>query len=159
MKLIWIAVIIIAILVIVAVYILKVWNNIVFKFAFKGVDLSTLDLGSLAASGQTSGKLLLGLNIENHNSFSIPFDKMKVWLYYDNTLIAESSGYLYARSFKLPANGKIDVTDYVSVYINSASGKLLKEVASKNDPKVYYKVKITIFGLQLTYEDYFVATI
>lgn len=140
-------------------YAIKTWNRIVFTFAFKGIDLSTLNIQSLLASGQTSARLLLGVNIKNRNDFSIPFDKMKVWLYYENTLIAESSGNLYAQSFRIPANGEIDVTDYVNVYINQASGKLVKEAVAKKDPKVNYTVKITIFGLRLTYSDYFEAKI
>ena len=139
---------------------IKAWNRIVFKFAFKGIDLSTINFESLAATGQTSGRLLLGINITNNNPFAIPFDKMKVWLYYDNTLIAESSGYLYAQSYNLAKNGgTVDVTDYVNVHINSASAKLVRAAVSKQNPKVNYTVKINVFGIALTYEDFFLASI
>lgn len=160
MKTLGILVIVIGIIVLAVVEAMKVWNKIVFKLSFRGIDLSTLDLASLTASGQTSGKLLLGLNIINNSRFSIPFDKMKVWLYYDNTLIAESSGNLYAQSYNLKANGgTIDVTDYVDVHINSASGKLIKDAVSQKNTKVNYTVKITVFGIPLTYSDYFVVVI
>lgn len=139
---------------------MKAWNRIIFKFNFKGIDLATINLDSLAATGQTSGRLLLGITITNNNPFAIPFDKMKVWLYYDNTLIAESSGNLYAQSYSLaPNGGQVDVTDYVNVHLNSASAKLVKEAVSKQNPKVNYTVKINVFGIALTYSDYFSATI
>lgn len=140
-------------------YATKAWNKIVFKFSFKGLDFNTINFPALLATGQTEAKVLLGMNIKNDNPFSIPFSKMKVWLYYDNTLIAESSGLLYAKSFVLPANGgSIDVDDYVNVYINQASGKLGKEVVAKSNPKVNYTVKLNIFGIKLTYTDFFVAS-
>lgn len=84
---------------------------------------------------------------------------MKVWLNYDNTLIAESSGNLYAQEFRLPANGFIDVTDYVNVYLNQAVAKLAKEVGLGNKPKVNYTVKINVFRVSITYNDYFLAEI
>lgn len=152
-------VILVVLIAISVAYAIKTWNRIVFTFAFKGIDLSTINIQALLASGQTNARLLLGVNIKNMNGFSIPFDKMKVWLNYDGVLIAESSGYLYAQSFNLPANGEIDVTDYVNVYINQASGKLVKEAVAKNNPKVNYTVKITVFGLRLTYSDFFEAKI
>lgn len=154
--------VIVVLVVLVAVgtaYAMRVWNKIVFKFAFKGLDLTTIDIQTLISSGQTNARLLLGVNIKNDNNFSIPFDKMKVWLNYEGTLVAESSGILYAQSFNVPAGGSIDVTDYVNVYVNQASAKLVKLTVSKQNPKVEYTVKISIFGLRLTYTDYFIATI
>lgn len=140
-------------------YAARAWNRIVFKFAFKGFDFSTINFQSLVATGQTSAKLLLGVNIRNDNPFAIPFDKMKVWLNYEGVLIAESSGLLYAKSFLLPKNGGIvDVDDYVNVYINKASGNLLSEVAKKSNPKVEYTVKISIFNIRLTYTDFFMVS-
>lgn len=152
-------VILVVLLALAGAYAVKSWNRIVFKFAFKGLDFSTINFQSLLATGQTSAKLLLGVNIRNDNPFAIPFDKMKIWLNYENTLIAESSGLLYAKSFVLPANGgTVDVDDYVNVYINKASGNLLAEVAKKSNPKVEYTVKISIFKIRLTYTDFFIAS-
>lgn len=160
MKTIGILIIIVAILALAAVWGMTAWNRINFKFSFRGIDLSTIDLASLTASGQTSGKLLLGVTIKNDNPFAISFDKMKVWLYYDNTIIAESSGNLYAQSFNLKANGgTVDVTDYVNVHINTATAKLIKDTVSKQNPKVNYTVKINVWGISLTYSDYFIASI
>lgn len=152
-------VVLVVLLALAGAYAVRAWNRIVFKFAFKGLDFNTINFQSLLATGQTTAKLLLGMNIRNDNPFAIPFDKMKVWLYYDNVLIAESSGILYAKSFVLPANGGVvDVDDYVNVYINQASGKLGKEVVAKSNPKINYTVKVTIFRIRLTYTDFFVAS-
>ena len=153
-------VILVVLLAVGGAYAVRAWNRIVFKFAFKGLDFSTINFQSLVATGQTSAKLLLVVNIRNDNPFSIPFNKMKIWLNYENTLIAESSGILYAKSFVLPPNGGVvDVDDYVNVYLNKASGNLLNEVRKKSNPKVEYTVKISVFRIKLTYTDFFVATV
>lgn len=152
-------VVLVVLLALAGAYAVRAWNRIVFKFAFKGLDFSTINFQSLLATGQTTAKILLGMNIRNDNPFSIPFSKMKVWLYYENVLIAESSGMLYAQSFVLPANGGVvDVDDYVNVYVNQASGRLGKEVVAKNNPRVDYTVKVTILGIRLTYTDFFIAS-
>lgn len=162
--------IVVGILIIAIIWGMKAWNKILFKLSFEGIDLSTIDLASLASFGQTSGKLLLGIQITNNNPFDIPFDKMKTFLYYDGTLIAESSGNLSAQSFKSLAssdkilnvgNGVIvkEVTDYVNVHINSASAKLIKDTVAKQNPKVNYTVQLSVFGVPLTYSDYFIASI
>lgn len=170
MKTLIIVTIVVGILILAAIWGMKAWDKILFKLSFKGIDLSTIDLASLASLGQTSGKLLLGIKITNNNSFDIPFDKMKVLLYYDGTLIAETSGYLSAQSFKsLSGSDKIlnvgsgvtvnEVTDYVNVHINSASAKLIKDAISKQSPKVNYTVQLSVFNVPLTYSDYFIASI
>lgn len=163
-------VIVAGIIILLAIWGIKAWNKILFKLSFRGIDLSTIDLSSLTSLGQTSGKLLLGIKITNNNPFDIPFDKMKTLLYYDGTLIAETSGNLSAQSFKSLAGGdKIlnvgsgitvnEITDYVNVHINSASAKLVKDALSNQSPKVNYTVQLSVFGVPLTYSDYFIASI
>lgn len=155
MKIAGIIAIIVGILVLAAIWGMTAWNKIVFTFSFKGVDLSQLDMTSLAGIGQTSTKLILNLNVKNNNGFSIPFKDMKVWMSYDKTVIAETSSELAAKTFLIPAHGHIDVTDAVNVHLNSASITLIKQAALKKNPRVDYTVKVNVFGVSLTYTDWF----
>lgn len=155
MKVVGIIAVIVVILVLAGIWGMTAWNKIIFTFSFRGIDLSQLSFDSLTSSGETSTKLILNLGIKNNNSFSIPFKNMKVWMYYDKTVIAETSSDLASKTFLIPANGKIDITDAVNIHFNSASIKLLKEAALKKGPKVDYTVKVNVFGIALTYSDYF----
>lgn len=156
MKAVEIIAIILVILILAGVWI---WSKIVFTLGFKGIDLSSFDINSLLGTGQTESKLLLNVNIKNGSPVSIPFNKMQASLYYDNTLIAESSGNLYAQSFNLPAYGSKDISDYVNVHINPASIDLIKSAVLKQNPNVNYTVKVNVFGIPLTYSSSFNASV
>lgn len=155
MKTIGILAIIVGILVLAGIWGMTAWNRIIFTFGFRGVDLSQFDINALTGTGQTSTKLVLNLNVKNNNSFSIPFKDMKVWMSYGSTVVAETSQDLSSRTFLIPAHGYIDVTDAVNIHINSASIALVKEAALKRNPRVDYTVKVKVFGVALTYSDWF----
>lgn len=151
--------IIVGIIVLAVIWVMIIWNRVIFSLSFKGIDLSAFDINSLLGSGQTEAKLLLNVNIQNKNGFAIPFKEMKAWLYYDNTLIAETSGYLYAQSFNIAGNGHVDVSDYVNVHVNSASANLVKSAVLKQNPSVNYTVKVSVFRVPLTYSASFNASV
>lgn len=147
--------VVLGIAVIAVVHAMRIWNRIVFTFSFRGVDLSQFSFESLTSFGSTSANLILSLNIRNNNSFSIPVKDMKVVMYYNGTVVAETSNELAEKKFEIPANGSKDITDKVNVHLNSASIRLLKEAIAKKSPKVNYTVKVKVFGIGLTYSDYF----
>lgn len=135
-------------------YIKKIWGKISFVFTFKGIDLGNIDLTNLTG---TNAKIRVGLKVMNDNNFAIPFRKVRAWMYYENTLIAQTSEDLSAKTFEVPANGVIEVEDSVNTYINSASLRLIKEIVNKTNPAISYKIKINVFGIPFSYSDYFLA--
>lgn len=155
MKAIGIIAIIVGIIALAVIWGMTAWNKIIFTFSFKGVDLSQFNLSSLTGLGQTSAKLTLNLNIKNNNGFAIPLKNVKVWMSYENTVIAETSSDLATKTFLIPAHGQIGVPDEVNVHLNQASINLLKQAAMKKNPRVDYTVKVNVFGISLTYTDYF----
>lgn len=135
-------------------YVKKIWDKISFVLSFKGIDLGNIDLSNLTG---TNAKIRVGLKVMNNNNFAIPFRKVRAWMYYDNTLIAQTSEDLSSKTFEVPANGVIEVDDSVNTYINNASLKLIKEIVAKTNPAINYKIKINVFGIPFSYSDSFNA--
>lgn len=149
--------IIVLLLVLGYLYMKSVWNKISFVIAFKGIDFGTINISDLDNIGQTNTKIRLGLKVSNGNNFSIPFTNLRAWLYYDNTLIAQTTEELASRTFRSPANGIIEVEDLVNVYLNPSSIQLIKEIANKTNPAISYSVKLNVFGIPFSHSDYFKA--
>lgn len=150
---------VVLIIVLAYLYVRKLWEKVHFVFSFKGVDIGTIDLSNLNSLTQNNAKLKVGLKVMNDNNFSIPFRNVRAWMYYNNTLIAQTTPELASRTFEVPANGVIEVEDSVNAYINSSSLNLIKEILGKTNPEINYKVKVNVFGIPFSYEDYFNAAI
>lgn len=85
-------------------YMKSVWNKISFVIAFKGIDFGAINISDLDNIGQTNTKIRLGLKVSNGNNFSIPFTNLRAWLYYDNTLIAQTTEELAFKKYTVLAN-------------------------------------------------------
>lgn len=131
---------------------MKIWDRIKFGFSFKGVDLGSIDLSNIGTSASNI-KFTVGAKITNDNNFSIPFRNLKTWLYYNNTLIGQTSGDLASQSFTAPAHGNVEIVDTVDAYFNSAAVDLAKNIA--NHPSINYTLRMTIFGIPFSYSDSF----
>lgn len=140
------------VLVIVYFWAMKIWDNIKFDFSFKGIDLGNIDLSNIGTSASNI-KLTVGAKITNDNGFSIPFRNLKTWLYYENTLIGQTSGDLASKSFNVLAHGNIEITDTVDAYLNSSAINLAKNLA--NHPSINYTLRMTIFWIPFSYSDSF----
>lgn len=136
-------------------YVRSIVDKITFKSAFKGVDLGGATLASLLAGNVSNVKVTLSATITNANGFSIPFNNLKSSLFFEGTLVADTTGALAQQRFTVPANGTLEVTDTVNVYINSASIKLLSQGVQNTHPEVAYTVSLSIYSIPVNFDGKF----
>lgn len=130
---------------------MKIWNAINFDFKF---NIASVDLTSLVGGGTITVPVVV--TITNENGFSIPLKNVKAWIYYENTLIAQTSEALTAFSYTVPAHGNLPIIDpSVNLFVNSASLDLVRNIG--NHPLVNYTISMTVFGISFSYSDTFTA--
>lgn len=157
MKTFLIIVLIVLVLAVIAVQVKMIWDNIKFEFGFKGIDVLNIDLSAISAGTGGNVSVPIRAKVTNDNGFDIPFSGLKVWFYYENTLIVQTSDDLASKSFNAPKHGHIDLVDPVNIYFNNAAFSFLRNLGNK--PEVRYKVQMRIFGIPFSYADSFNASI
>lgn len=132
----------------------RAWSKITFNLKAENIDLGGISIEDIAAillTGQTQNrKVIISLNadIKNDNSFSIPFSVKKIKLFYQGSLIAETSDALAIQKFEVQQKSSLSVKDNLNVILNTASIKLLKEkLLLKQQPVIDYYVKIKILKI------------
>lgn len=166
-------IIISVILVLAAAYfwVRTVWEKLKLEVRFKGVDVGNLQ-AILAENFSGNMKMNLGLTVKNDNGFAIKFKNLRAFMYYENTLIAQTSEELAHKKFNVVANSDqiqeldaygnmihetTEVTDSVNAYLNKSTFNLVNNL--QNKPQIQYKVKITIFWIPFSYSDYVTVNI
>lgn len=129
----------------------KVWDRITFSEPrVEALDLQGLslqDLANIAFTGTTKEvTAILGMDIKNENNFSIPFSNLRAQLFYQDTLIAETTD---TRSYNVPANGGLAFSNPVKIILNNAGGQLLIAKATGGNPIIDYVIKANVFGIPL----------
>lgn len=170
---------IILLIVIIVIVILKIiWDNINFKLNFRGVDLSQFNLQTLTNllnGGEITAKLKLGVDIKNDNNLTISFSNLKVWLSYGGVLVAETTDKIFNANLQLlPNSNKIknvdtgevfddihELTDDVTIHVNSALINLVRAKISGSTPQIDYKVSVKMHpsyfpSFSYSTSDYFV---
>jgi len=108
-------------------------KNAIDKIAFSapvltGLDLKGItlnDLAKIALEGtQKEVQATLAMGISNSNNFSIPFGNLGFTMYYNGTIIAQTSPSLYNKKFVLPANGSVAISDTINIVLNTEGAKL-----------------------------------
>ncbi|KKQ35810.1 MAG: hypothetical protein US53_C0070G0009 [Candidatus Woesebacteria bacterium GW2011_GWA1_37_7] len=132
----------------------RAWSKVTINLKVENIDLGGITIEDIAAillTGQTqSAKVIITLNadIKNDNSFSIPFSIKKIKLFYQGSLIAETSETLAIQKFEVQQKSSLSVKDNLNVLLNTTSIKLLKEkVLLKQQPVIDYYVKIKILKI------------
>ncbi len=131
------------------------WDKITFsKPRLQAIDLQGLSLKDIESIGlqgtQKEVKVGLAMDIQNDNGFAIPFSSLKAKLYYDGTLIAETSEALAGRDYTLLPKSTLSVSDTISILLNGAAArKMIIQKATGGHPKIEYTIKISIFGIPL----------
>lgn len=125
------------------------WNKIKFSApTLQGLDLQGLtlaDLANIALAGQEKTvTATVQMNIQNDNSFSIPFSSIRAQLLYNDTVIAKTSD---DSSHIVPANGNLPLSDPVNIILNNAGGNLLIEKIKGGKPKINYVINLKVFGI------------
>lgn len=156
MKAIGIFVIVVLILALIYIWGMMIYNRIKFEFGFKGADLSGLNIQSLLIGGQTEATIKASAKVINNNNFSITFSNLSADIYYEDVLIAKTSDDLAKKTVVVPSNSAIEIIDNIKIYLNPQSVKMLSAVALKQSPKVQYTVKLKLYGIPLSWTDYFI---
>lgn len=156
-----IGLILIILLIVAYVYLKNIWDKIRFDFVkgFRGINLGAFNINELILSGQTKINPTLGIVIFNDNNFSIPAKDMSASIAYNGTVIGDTSSALSEKNLIVPANGSLEVTDPINLYLNQDGGKLLLKKIKGEHPELSYtvKLKIKILGMWIpvTYKDSF----
>jgi len=156
MKTAGITLIIVLILVLIYVQGRMIYNRILFEFGFRGADLSGLDIQGLLTGGTTDATIKMSASVVNKNNFSISFSDLRAWLYYDGVLIAQTSEELPKNKITVQPNSSAEIIDNVRVFLNNQSLDLLKKAALKQSPKITYTAKLKLWGMPLSFTDFFI---
>lgn len=148
--------IIVLILLIIYIWGKMIYNRIKFEFGFRGADLSGLDIQGLLTGGQTEATIKMSAKVVNRNNFAISFSELRAWLYYDGVMMAQTSDELAKNKVTVQANSAAEITDDVRIFLNKQTIDLLKQVVTKQSPKVQYTVKLKIWGIPVSFTDYFI---
>jgi len=133
-----------------------IYNRIFFEFGFRGADLSGLDIQGLLIGGTTDATIKMSAKVVNKNNFSISFSDLHAWLYFENVLIAQTSDALAKNKVTVQPNSSAEIVDNVRIFLNKQSLSLLKQAALKQSPKIQYTVKLKIWGIPISFSDYFI---
>lgn len=151
---IWIALIVIFIGISVYYIILTAVARVSFTIAFKGLDLSGVSLDNIF-SGQGTIRVQIMAKIVNKNTFNINLSNFHIFIYYQGTLIAQSTQETNnLNKVSIPASGTIDVVHDVTVYLNSAFLQAAKDLKA-GGAKFDYDTTFRVFGFPYSYKDYF----
>jgi len=131
--------------------------RISFQVSFKNLDLSGLSLNTLFNGGTSSIQVQINALITNMNNFNITMGNFHLYVYYQNTLIAQTSSTDTTLSKVIfPANGVADVQPNVDVYINSALLQAVSDLASNGTASFAYTASFLVYGfIPYTYKDTF----
>lgn len=133
-----------------------IYNRIKFEFGFRGADLSGLDIQSVLLGGQTEATVKMSAKVINKNNFAISFSDLRAWLYFEGTMIAQTSDELAKNKVTVQPNSAAEITDDVRIFLNQQSVKLLKQAALGQSPKIDYTVKMKVWGIPVSFSDYFI---
>lgn len=114
---------------------------------FQGLSLS--DIPTLLSGGTKTINATIGIDINNSNNFSIPFSKVNIRLFYNGSVIAETSPALYSANPVLPPNGTLALTDSINIILSKADAQLLSDKFTGKNPAVDYKGSLSVFGIPI----------
>ena len=135
-----------------------IWDNLKFNIYFKSVDLSGLTLADVEKilGGETKViNTTLGADIENKNPFSISFSRLKVKMFYEEELIAETSEKIASTKYTIPAKGKLSIEDTADIILNPSSVNLIAQGLTNRKPSIDYTVDLRVWGIPLSIKNDF----
>ena len=136
----------------------EIWDKIHFSkpipksLDLKGLNLS--DLLNLSLGGTPkSVDATLEMFITNESETEIEFNNLKVELFYQGSILTETSDELYAKTYILPAKtsnspGILTITDKVSIQLQQ-SAQFLREKILGGHPIVDYTVDLSVNGVPI----------
>lgn len=154
LKIIGIIIAVLAILAIIAYFWGKsVWEKITFGnprvLGLDFNDLTLQDIANIALTGQPREiNALVTMDINNQNNFPIPFSSLKVQLFYNGDLIAETSD-AFTQNQSLPANGTLYATDNVKILLSGTSAQMAQDKIKNGKITLQGRTIVKIFGIPL----------
>lgn len=133
-------------------YAVSVWDRLTFNIYFKSVDLSGLNLADLEKILLGETKVIhttIGADLENKNPFSISFSNLKVKMFYENALIAETSDKIKNTKYTVPAKGNLSIEDTADIILNPSSVNLIAQGLTNRKPNIDYTVNLRVWGIPL----------
>lgn len=154
LKIIGIILLVLAILAAIAFFWGKsIWDKITFGVPkvlgldFNGITLA--DIANIVLTGQPKEvNALITMDVVNQNNFPIPFSSLKVKLFYNDQLLAETSD-AFTQKQSIPANATLYATDNVKILLSGAAAQLAKDKIQNGHVTLNYKVMVKIFGIPL----------
>lgn len=138
----------------------SIWDNIKIKPYFVSADLKGLnlqDVQDVLAGQERTIDSVLGMEIKNDSDSNITFSGLKAKLYYQGTLLAETSDALADKKFTATAhnlNAPLNVTDSVTLRFNDKSVQLLADkvtaqLTGGKKPEIDYTIELSIYGIPI----------
>lgn len=145
---------VVSIIVIIYSKIKLISSKINFSPNFKSLNISSISLPDLLKLNSTTD-LQVELSVSNDNNFSITFSNLKVWIYYKNSLIAQSLQLPDDKNKKmyLMANSSNQFNQIIRLELTRPTLDLYAAMKSgdSNNSTIQYIVSISIFGIPLKF--------
>lgn len=137
----------------------SIWSNLTFGTPYfvsadlKGLSLS--DIPSIISSpeGKTINAVL-GMQIKNDSSTSIPFCSLEVVLSYKGTEIARTSEAFKNACQTIPAKGKpnnpLNISDNIVIKLNKGGVELLSDKLLGKNPEIDSRIDLSVFGIPIS---------
>lgn len=134
----------------------NIWNKIKITPYFVSADFKGLNLKDvqdiLVSGDEKTIDAVLGMEIKNDSGTDITFSGLKAKLYYNGTLLSETSSQLANQKFIAKAHNidaPLQVTDAITVRLNQTGAQLLVEKLSGSKPKIDYTIELSIYNIPI----------
>lgn len=116
-------------------------SKIDFDIKFGGIDFSSL----LAGKGVDAN---LNIDVDNQNKFGLRFKILRISLFYDGIMIASSAN---KEKYIVHADAVTTIQHKIRFFINAKSLEAAKAIVAKGSPLLHYTVRLTIFGIPMSF--------
>lgn len=130
------------------------WDKITFTPYFVSADFKGLTLQDaqdiLLSGKQKTINAVFGMEVKNDSNTAISFSGLKAKLYYNGTLLGQTSDIIAGKKYTAEAHNvdnPLQVTDSVTVTLSQATAQLLIDKILGKKPKIDYEIQLTIFGI------------
>ena len=130
-------------------YFTNMVNNLDYTFS---PDLTSLNLANLIGSGQSTTQININGTVTNKNNISFGVTNLQALIYYNGTLIAQTSDNLKNTPLNIQGNGAVtNFSDTITIFMNPQTIQILQSVLSKNAVVLNYTLKFSLYGIPLSY--------
>ena len=115
-------------------------------------DIKIKDFLKNLLKGDNSLKTIISIKVSNNNNFTIPISNLKVEIYKNNELIAQSLDIEDNKArVKIPSEGGVTFSHKGEIYLVDQIVNIIKEGISFD-----YTVKMKVFAIPISFTDTFI---